>query len=309
MTFQVKILVFLLALASVAVVLEFFYVTDWIQLKEQNSCKCEKCFSKEDVFLNQHLNSSIEPFLSASTNLSEEDFIWWKHLQSNRHNFSYYKATVDKLFKIISPRPIFEKPRTDGCRTCAVVGNSVNLKGSHYGPLIDFQDFIIRINHGRVKGYEEDVGTRTTHRIMYPESGSTLDNTTHLVMFAFKMRDIEWLIRSFPTGSSGKPIKPRANRNLVMVLNPAFMKYVHQVWDGKKGRYPSTGFMTLIFALHICDEVHVFGFGADSNGSWSHYWEPLKGKGFKTGPHPGQYEYAVIQKLADEKTIHFYKGV
>uniref|UniRef100_A0A3Q2P9D2 ST3 beta-galactoside alpha-2,3-sialyltransferase 1 n=1 Tax=Fundulus heteroclitus TaxID=8078 RepID=A0A3Q2P9D2_FUNHE len=223
MTFQVKILVFLLALASVAVVLEFFYVTDWIQLKVQNSCKCEKCFSKEDVFLNQHLNSSIEPFLSASTNLSEEDFIWWKHLQSNRHNFSYYKATVDKLFKIISPRPIFEKPRTDGCRTCAVVGNSVNLKGSHYGPLIDFQDFIIRINHGRVKGYEEDVGTRTTHRIMYPESGSTLDNTTHLVMFAFKMRDIEWLIRSFPTGSSGK--------------------------------YPSTGFMTLIFALHICDEV------------------------------------------------------
>ncbi|KAM4550660.1 CMP-N-acetylneuraminate-beta-galactosamide-alpha-2,3-sialyltransferase 1-like [Fundulus diaphanus] len=287
----------------------FFYVTYWIQLKVQNSCKCEKCFSKEDVFLNHHLNSSIEPLLSASTNLSEEDFIWWKHLQSNRHNFRYYKATVDKLFKIISPRPILEKPHTDGCRTCAVVGNSVNLKGSHYGPLIDFQDFIIRINHGRIKGYEEDVGTRTTHRIMYPGSGSTLDNTTHLVLFAFKIRDIEWLIRSFPTGSSGKPIKPRANRNLVMVLNPAFMKYVHQIWVGKKGRYPSTGFMTLIFALHICDEVHVFGFGADSNGSWSHYWEPMKSKGFKTGPHPGQYEYAAIQKLADEKTIHFYKGV
>ncbi|MEQ2282019.1 hypothetical protein AMECASPLE_036232, partial [Ameca splendens] len=87
------------------------------------------------------------------------------------------------------------------------------------------------------------------------------------------------------------PVKHRANKNLVMILNPAFMKYVHQIWLDKKGKYPSTGFMTLILALHICDEVHVFGFGADRSGSWSHYWEPLKKKGFRTGPHPGQREY------------------
>ncbi|MEQ2253591.1 hypothetical protein ILYODFUR_033733, partial [Ilyodon furcidens] len=163
----------------------------------------------EDVILSHYLNRSIEPFLSATTNLPEEAFNWWLHLQSNRQNFSYYKATIHKLFKIFPSNPVLEKPSTDGCRTCAIVGNSVNLKGSHYGPLIDFQDVIIRINYGQVKGYEEDVGTRTTHRVMYPESGSTLDSTTHLVLFAFKIKDLEWLIKSFPTGISGKHRKEK----------------------------------------------------------------------------------------------------
>ncbi|XP_023200753.1 CMP-N-acetylneuraminate-beta-galactosamide-alpha-2,3-sialyltransferase 1-like [Xiphophorus maculatus] len=307
MWFQFKMLIALLAVTTIGVFLTASY-TGWAELKMPNSCRCEKCFSKENVFLNQHLNRSIEPFLSATTILSGDEYDWWRRLQSNRQNFSYFKATLDKLFKIISPSPVLEKPQTEGCRTCAVVGNSVNLKGSRYGPLIDFQDIVIRINRAPTKGFEEDVGARTTHRVMYPESGSTLDNSTHLIMFLFKIRDLEWLLRSFPTGTSGKRVKSRANKNLVMVLNPAFMKYVHQTWLGKKGRYPSTGFMTLISALHICDEVHVFGFGADSNGSWSHYWQSAKSKKFKTGPHPGKQEYAAINKLADENTIYFYIG-
>lgn len=44
----------------------------------------------------------------------------------------------------------------------------------------------------------------------------------------------------------------------VMVLNPAFMKYVHQSWLESKGKYPSTGFMTLMAAIHFCDEVCFF---------------------------------------------------
>ncbi|XP_014879761.1 CMP-N-acetylneuraminate-beta-galactosamide-alpha-2,3-sialyltransferase 1-like isoform X1 [Poecilia latipinna] len=307
MRVQFKMLIAPLAVTTIGMFLTASY-SGWIELKMPSSCRCEKCFSEEDVFLNQHLNRSIEPFLSATTKLTEDEYDWWRHLQSSTHNFSYFEATLDKLFKIISPTPVLEKPKTEGCRTCAVVGNSVNLKGSRYGPLIDFQDIVIRINYGPTKGFEEDVGSRTTHRVMYPESGSILDNSTHLVMFIFKIEDLEWLLRSFPTGTSGKPVKPRANKDLVMVLNPAFMKYVHQKWLGKKGRYPSTGFMTLISALHICDEVHVFGFGADSNGSWSHYWQPMKSKEFKTGPHPGKQEYAAIDKLANENTIYFYKG-
>lgn len=40
-----------------------------------------------------------------------------------------------------------------------------------------------------------------------------------------------------------------------MILSPAFMKYVHEEWLGNKGSYPSTGFLTLVFSLHLCDQV------------------------------------------------------
>uniref|UniRef100_A0A8C6SFW6 Uncharacterized protein n=1 Tax=Neogobius melanostomus TaxID=47308 RepID=A0A8C6SFW6_9GOBI len=163
-----------------------------------------------------------------------------------------------------------------------IVGNSVNLKRSHYGKLIDHHTSVIRMNLGKTEGFEQDVGSRTTHHVMYPESASDLDNSTHLVLFPFKIKDLEWLVG-------------------VMVLNPAFMKYVHQSWLRGKGDYPSTGFMTVIL-------VSVFGFGADSDGNWSHYWEVLRNKNFKTGGHPGSVEYDMIVELAKREKLDFYRG-
>ncbi|XP_072226218.1 CMP-N-acetylneuraminate-beta-galactosamide-alpha-2,3-sialyltransferase 1-like [Leuresthes tenuis] len=218
------------------------------------------CLQEDPLLPKSHFNTSIQPLLSAKHKLSEDAFNWWKHIQNEKRNFDTYKATVGKLFEIFPPSPSLTEPSPDRCRTCAVVGNSINLKGSHYGPLIDFQDFILRMNHAHIKGFEADVGNRTTHRIMYPESAVDLDNTTHLVLLPFKILDLEWLIKAFTTGFSGVSYAPmkskiKANKDLVMVVNPAFMRYVHDMWLEKKGSYPSTGFMAFILALHICDEV------------------------------------------------------
>lgn len=50
-------------------------------------------------------------------------------------------------------------------------------------------------------------------------------------------------------------MSPNFNPKQVMILSPAFMKYVHLVWLKGKGKYPSTGFLTLILSMHMCDEV------------------------------------------------------
>lgn len=289
------------------------YVSQNPQPLNTRPCACEKCLSEDDPWFMQRFKKSVEPFLSADCNITEDAFNWWKHLQLEKRNFDTYKTTVGNLFEVFPPRPDLIEPSPDRCRTCAVVGNSGNLRGSRYGPMIDSHDVIMRMNGAHITGYETDVGARTTHRIMYPESAVDLDNTTHLLLFAFKIMDIEWVMKAFTTGFHGKsyaPIKSKikANRDLVIVLNPAFMQYVHETWLKKQGRYSSTGFMALILSLHICDEVHVFGFGADKDGNWSHYWEILRDKHFKTGIHPGTREYEIIQALAAKHKIKFYKG-
>lgn len=59
--------------------------------------------------------------------------------------------------------------------------------------------FVFRINKGPTVGYERDVGSKTTHRIIYPESAVDMEDQTHLVLLPFKILDLQWLISVFTT--------------------------------------------------------------------------------------------------------------
>lgn len=63
-----------------------------------------------------------------------------------------------------------------------------------------FSPELFRMNRGWTKGYEADVGTKTSHHVMYPESAISLDNSTHLVLVPFKIKDLLWLLSNFPPG-------------------------------------------------------------------------------------------------------------
>lgn len=51
----------------------------------------------------------------------------------------------------------------------------------------------------------------------------------------------------------------------VIVVNPAFFKYTHDNWTEHHGRYPSTGIVAIIFALHLCDEVCISIYSQDNH--------------------------------------------
>uniref|UniRef100_A0A4W6DNV8 ST3 beta-galactoside alpha-2,3-sialyltransferase 1 n=1 Tax=Lates calcarifer TaxID=8187 RepID=A0A4W6DNV8_LATCA len=269
--------------------------------KNTSLCGCDKCLKEYDPWFSELMNASPEPFLAMKSNISQDTFTWWKGIQFEKRSFSYYNTTVERIFQVFPPSPDFAESSPDHCRTCAVVGNFGNLNGSRYGPLIDFHDIVIRMNHGRTKGFEKDVGTKTTHHVMYPQSSTNLDNTTHLVLFPFKISDLQWLLKSLTQGLTLPPQQ-------VVILSPAFMKYVHFVWLKNKGHYPSTGFLTLILSMHMCDEVSVFGFGADRAGNWNHYYEILKNQRLRTGNHHGNLEYELIQELYQRQKISFFRG-
>uniref|UniRef100_A0ACB8FE95 CMP-N-acetylneuraminate-beta-galactosamide-alpha-2,3-sialyltransferase 1 n=1 Tax=Sphaerodactylus townsendi TaxID=933632 RepID=A0ACB8FE95_9SAUR len=101
------------------------------------------------------------------------------------------------------------------------------------------------------------------------------------------------------------PRKIKVTKDKILVYHPIFIKYVYDNWLRHHGRYPSTGFLSVIFALHICDELDLYGFGADTKGNWHHYWEnnPSAGAFRQTGVHDGDFESNVTLNLASAYKI------
>ncbi|XP_056597703.1 CMP-N-acetylneuraminate-beta-galactosamide-alpha-2,3-sialyltransferase 1-like [Triplophysa dalaica] len=283
---------------------------------ENQLCACpDRCLAAMNHDFKERFRKDISPVLSLNNSeLSQEINTWWQHLQSSRSK-AKYQQVIKELFAVIPGEGHYKDAGPHRCRTCAVVGNSGNLLDSHYGPLIDFNDFVIRMNKAPVEGFEDDVGWKTTHRVMYPESAVHLDNSTHLVLLPFKMLDIQWVTSALTNGTIKRTRfkvidKLQANKDKTMVMHPAFLYYVHTTWLHIKARssYPSTGFLALMFALHICDEVNVFGFGSNNKGTWHHYFEesPKRFKG--TGHHSGGIETTMIKEMRKRKIITQYTG-
>lgn len=298
------------------------YIMPSTQMKNQTEsqpakrgrfCSCETCIADtgESEWFDKHYDHQQQPYFTGSEiDIDPVSLKWWMSLQASTGTF---KEVIEDMYKIISPPSEDEKPRQDQCRRCAVVGNSGNLLNSKRGALIDSHSIVIRMNKAVTKGYEEDVGNRTTHHFMYPESAIDLNPGVHLVLLPFKLRDMQWLSSALSTGTitvTYMRVKNlvRADKDKVLVVNPAFFKYTYDKWTEHHGRYPSTGIMAIIFALHICDEVSVFGFGADNFGNWHHYWENNRNAGAfrKTGVHNADFERGIIQKLNAEHKIKMY---
>ncbi|KAI1233269.1 hypothetical protein IHE44_0004436 [Lamprotornis superbus] len=263
------------------------------------SCPLHQSYQHSALFN----KAAIGPLLmGADHELSSDVLQWWLGSSTGVH----LQAIILQFFNVLwAPT----------AKTCEVVGNSGWLKRSSHGLLIDAHDWVLRVtccpclvgprawdqqtmyfvlghtillsfkmNRAKVTGFELDVGMRTTHHFMYPESA----------------------------------VKLRPNVHLVLILSPALLKYIHDNWTQHHGWYPSTGFTALLFALHTCQQhtlllacaqVCTFGFRADSEGNWHHYWEKTCwSRAFRrTRVHDTDVEFSLIKRWAHEGRIISYK--
>ncbi|XP_069567336.1 ST3 beta-galactoside alpha-2,3-sialyltransferase 8 [Brachyistius frenatus] len=279
-------------------------------------CSCsESCIADLDGsdWFSRRYDPKQQPILrNTNDNFDPDALTWWLSLQRSGNDQTLAKV-MSEMFRVISPPTVDFKPLPFRCRSCAVVGNSGNLRKSGHGNLINSHGSVIRMNKAVTRGFENDVGNRTTHHFLYPESAVDVDRGVSLVLLPFKLRDLEWLTSALSTGQvkmTYMRVKERvdADKDKVLVVNPVFFKYVHDRWTERHGRYPSTGMLAIIFALHICDQVSVFGYGADQQGNWHHYWEENRYAGAfrKTGVHSADFETQVIHQLAKEGKISLH---
>ncbi|XP_065812303.1 ST3 beta-galactoside alpha-2,3-sialyltransferase 3a isoform X1 [Labrus bergylta] len=104
---------------------------------------------------------------------------------------------IDILLSATKNYGLGEELDSMSCKTCIIIGNGGILANKSLGPRIDEIDVVVRLNEAPVKGFEKDVGSKTTMRITYPEGAiqktERYESQSLFVLSAFKALDLRWL--------------------------------------------------------------------------------------------------------------------
>uniref|UniRef100_A0A3P8RDR1 alpha-N-acetylgalactosaminide alpha-2,6-sialyltransferase n=1 Tax=Astatotilapia calliptera TaxID=8154 RepID=A0A3P8RDR1_ASTCA len=215
----------------------------------------------------------------------------WNRLSHFNSPFGFMNYKYDDVMDSVKliPKPkeplLLPKPGGDGCVRCAVVGTGGILNGSKKGVEIDGHDYVFRMNGAITKGYEEDVGNKTSvyvhtaHSITtslyllkkYGYKSAPHDEGIKYVLIPEGMRDFQWL-KALLRGEkvSAGPYRnklPRTyysgqyNESRFYVLHQDFLRYVRNrfllspnlnktSWSLVR---PTNGAFTVFLALHTCD--------------------------------------------------------
>ncbi|NP_001308069.1 ST3 beta-galactoside alpha-2,3-sialyltransferase 3 [Python bivittatus] len=212
------------------------------------------------------------------------------------------------------------------CRRCVIVGNGGILANKSLGLKIDDYDIVIRLNSAPVKGFEKDVGGKTTMRITYPEGAiqkpEQYEKDSLFVLAGFKWQDFKWLkyivYKEKVSASDGfwKSVATHVPRepHEIRILNPYFIQEAAFSFIGLpfnnglmgRGNIPTLGSVAITMVLHNCDEVAVAGFGYDMNSPNAplHYYENIKMSAIKESwTHNIQREKEFLRKLVKARVI------
>ncbi|XP_030363323.1 alpha-N-acetyl-neuraminyl-2,3-beta-galactosyl-1,3-N-acetyl-galactosaminide alpha-2,6-sialyltransferase [Strigops habroptila] len=165
------------------------------------------------------------------------------------------------------------------CRRCAMVSSSGQMLGSRLGQAIDGEECVLRMNHAPTAGYEEDVGTRSTIRVVSHTSVPLLLRNPRY--FFQQSQDTLYIIWGPPKKMNREKVGPTYQVLLkVMQMYPHLqiytltdekMTYCDDVFQNetgknrlKSGSYLSTGWFTMVLAMELCEQIYVFGMVSDS---------------------------------------------
>ncbi|XP_055516879.1 CMP-N-acetylneuraminate-beta-galactosamide-alpha-2,3-sialyltransferase 4-like [Leucoraja erinacea] len=258
--------------------------------------------------------------------------VWWKEKTSPVLDLPYGIKGTEQTINRILAKIHYDMPESIkrlACKRCVIIGNGFTLKNSSLGEKINNYDVVIRINDAPVRGYEKDVGNKTTLRFFYPESAGLKPKyennpNTLLVFLPFKQVDARWLsaiLYNEKRTSKGfwkpPPLVWEANPSNIRILNPY---YIHQAATKllkiplkvppkslQKPVHPTSGFLAITVALNYCDEVHVAGFGypITQRDTPIHYYDKTTMKAMTNSEHNITHEQLFLKKLVDAGAIKY----
>ncbi|XP_006635489.2 alpha-N-acetylgalactosaminide alpha-2,6-sialyltransferase 2 [Lepisosteus oculatus] len=257
-------------------------------------------------------------------------------------SFNTLKAALSLLNTTANQRMFDDwdsRSNKDKCIRCAVVGNGGILKDSKKGKEIDQHDYVFRTNGAVIKGFEEDVGSRTS---FYTFSTNTMRNSmrsyahvgyhgpplsqeTRYIFLPDHDRDYILLLAAvthtpIETGPDRSKTPPtffgdHVTAEKFKVYHPDFIRYIRNRFlrsRALKTNYrdlyrPSTGAVMLLAAVHTCDQVSAYGFMTPDYTKYSdHYYDTSYHKVVFYINHDLQLEMNLWQQLHKEGIIKLY---
>uniref|UniRef100_A0A2I3GPU8 CMP-N-acetylneuraminate-beta-1,4-galactoside alpha-2,3-sialyltransferase n=1 Tax=Nomascus leucogenys TaxID=61853 RepID=A0A2I3GPU8_NOMLE len=203
------------------------------------------------------------------------------------------------------------------CRRCIIVGNGGVLANKSLGSRIDDYDIVVRLNSAPVKGFEKDVGSKTTLRITYPEGAMQRpEQYERDSLFVLWLKYIVYKERVSASDGFWKSVATRVPKEPpeIRILNPYFIQEAAFTLIGLpfnnglmgRGNIPTLGSVAVTMALHGCDEVAVAGFGYDMStpNAPLHYYETVRMAAIKESwTHNIQREKEFLRKLVKARVI------
>ncbi|XP_062944298.1 beta-galactoside alpha-2,6-sialyltransferase 2 [Cynocephalus volans] len=208
------------------------------------------------------------------------------------------------------------RPR-GGLRSCAVVMSAGAILNSSLGEEIDSHDAVLRFNSAPTRGYEKDVGNKTTMRII---NSQILTNPNHHFMDSSLYKDVilvAWdpapysanlnLWYKKPDYNLFTPYIQHRQRNPNQPFYILHPKFIWQLWDiiqeNTKEKIqpnpPSSGFIGILIMMSMCREVHVYEYiPSVRQTELCHYHELYYDAACTLGAyHPLLYEKLLVQRL------------
>uniref|UniRef100_A0A8B9XE09 Beta-galactoside alpha-2,6-sialyltransferase 2 n=1 Tax=Bos mutus grunniens TaxID=30521 RepID=A0A8B9XE09_BOSMU len=202
-------------------------------------------------------------------------------------------------------------------RTCAVVTSAGAILNSSLGEEIDSHDAVLRFNSAPTRGYEKDVGNKTTVRII---NSQILTNPSYHFMDSALYKDVilvAWdpapysanlnLWYKKPDYNLFTPYVQHRQRNPNQPFYILHPKFIWQLWDiiqeNTKEKIqpnpPSSGFIGILLMMNLCGEVHVYEYVPSVRQTdLCHYHEPYHDAACTLGAyHPLLYEKLLVQRL------------
>ncbi|XP_075514379.1 sialyltransferase-like protein 2 [Primulina tabacum] len=178
---------------------------------------------------------------------------------------------MEKLALVLQDGPPYV-PRKFG--RCVVIGKSGDLLKTKFGKEIDSYDAVLRENGAPIQNFSENVGTKSTFRLLNRGSAKALDKVAELYDKGKEVLIVKTTIHDI----MNKMIQE------IPILNPVYLILGSSFGSAAK----STGLKALEFTLSICDTVDMYGFTVDPGyKEWTRYFSesrqghtPLHGRAY-----------------------------